>query len=460
TSALPILAIGELGGSGGDFLYVGTERAIHKVNATTMALVSSTPLEIEDSGPRHLRIVDVTGDASNELVFHTLHGGLVVMDANLAVTHRLAEPGIIDYAVETDTPPIEKHTRPIWLHSQRGHVVKVVLGAGGGRLLGASAPVIGDPYGMVRLPSGRVLVLQTQSFEPNLVVVPPGDPDPPPFFFGFKLPEFSKDLGPELGNMTVHSERFVEQEDPLGFGLGDDIELLGSDVVVLHHDRLYRVTPGSLGELTGLVLPDFHAATYALDIAVGEIDPSSSGPEVVIATEGGQLVYFPVSHITSGVLPARTQVHEWTSGAVTATWGLAVDEAGGHLYGVDHVSRLWHIDLATGAVPHQEDLTLAQLPPARPLEKPLRGLGWIPPLENSLGPTPFRFMAPQAPTGSTQPPQWIQTSYTARDLGHWAAFPGAPAIPYLPVPPDFPQGYGGVSWSEARVELLFTKPSI
>src|SRR5690606_24925847 len=105
TSALPILAIGELGGSGGDFLYVGTERAIHKVNATTMALVSSTPLEIEDSGPRHLRIVDVTGDQAKELVFHTLHGGLVVMDASLTVTHRLAEPGIVDYAVEHDTLP-------------------------------------------------------------------------------------------------------------------------------------------------------------------------------------------------------------------------------------------------------------------------------------------------------------------------------------------------------------------
>src|SRR5690606_41392174 len=142
--------------------------------------------------------------------------------------------------------PVAGHTRPIWVQSERGHVVKVVLAQRpapepGGLLLGASKPLNGTPAGLVRGSNGRVVALQVHTFDqyPG-AVIPGGSPPQPIDVFGYRLHEFSLDLGPGGGNMLETRDRFVEGTAPEvpGFGRGRDGAAAGDDLLAPWQDRL------------------------------------------------------------------------------------------------------------------------------------------------------------------------------------------------------------------------------
>ncbi len=83
------MALTALEGSGSWTLLVGTRRHLYRLHPDSLSAVgASVQLPWEVARPHHLKVADVLpGHAGDEVVFASIHGGLVFYDTNLAPVH-------------------------------------------------------------------------------------------------------------------------------------------------------------------------------------------------------------------------------------------------------------------------------------------------------------------------------------------------------------------------------------
>jgi hypothetical protein len=89
-------------GSGGPSLIVSTRRHLHRLNPATLEILQSRELPWEVARPHHLTSGDVLPGRSKQLIFASMHGGLVFFGTDLTPIYEWPEPGIRDFIVQGD----------------------------------------------------------------------------------------------------------------------------------------------------------------------------------------------------------------------------------------------------------------------------------------------------------------------------------------------------------------------
>jgi hypothetical protein len=323
-------------------------------------------------------------------------------------------------------PLLPGWSRPIFLQSERGRVVKVALNLQGGtdrcRVLGATEPLAGKPGGLRYDPtSGKLAALYYDA----TALLEAGQ-------IGFNVHEISTALGPGGDNMKIMATEFVGYDADGGYGDRGiaDLENLGGDWVVQVGGSLYRVPIGGTHQRRELW--QFAPATWPCDVAIFDLD--GGGDEIVLGTQAGLVVWLPGSSLSTGTLPTfdPQKPHEYTSGSVVATWGMTYD--GTDLHVVDQAARHWRVDALTGASQCVELFTAAPLPGAKPLlPKPFRDL--------------VRLQSPVAVFQSADPFTVLPASGTHRHLVTTPFYPHVPNPPPGQLPVLLPPDWGNPAWS-------------
>lgn len=377
------------GGSGGWELVVGTRRHLYKLDPTTLAITAG-PVELpwEIAQPHHLKIGDALPNdvhAGPELVFASLHGGLVFYRPDLTPIHEWPEPGIVDFVIGGGGVTILSH---------RGVVADVVFDANGttaapnARLTAASRPIprrlrehvppeLQDPLQDapcqgVPLDLELMRMNWTQlgaGYMTCAVGLWTGDEDGTAvraYFPGSRLSlPFATNLpgGVDIATCSETATPVAVGDQP-----GDHLLVLGGDRL-----RLYGQTGALLAEKLLVVTtqpgnPYHPFARHASGLVVGElVDNAATGSsgsyteEVVIATQSGALVWMHVNDVataTAALGPAHwvavgaedSHVQPRTNQTLSATWPMA-QRAGdpAHLHLLDPRGAYWRVH-ASGVV--------------------------------------------------------------------------------------------------------------
>jgi hypothetical protein len=373
----------------------------------------------EHASPRHLQIADLFGPTGGKyLVCHTALGEILAIDQAFGIAYQYSEPGIVDLLVDTQHDVVgENLSRPIFIQSERGHVARLCLGptATEARLLGATVPLIGNPGGLCLEPSGNLAAV---SFD----VIEEGDYPPQT---GFHVHQISTSTtAAPGGNMTLLQSRFVTYQPDTGYGFERDFACLGSDFLILKGGRLYKLPTGAGTSPSWVELSKFAPAVFPCDFVIGELD-GDAGAEIVLSSEGGQLVWFDADVDPWG-LPAYTpSSDDRTSASLVATWGMTHD--GSDLQVADQSARRWKVDPATGAVMFEELFSLDTATPAVPMKKPVRGLGR---LENPVALPPTTVFASSDSLSPAGIPSGLQFQADVY-------FPHVVNVPFVVLPPLF-----------------------
>jgi hypothetical protein len=367
------LVVGQLDGQNDEVL-VATYRALHRLDLDLVprqGIPNELALPWEHTRPTHLQIVDLFGDGQKYLLYTTQHGQLVVRDKDLNLVCDYPEPAIADLVVVASQSASGNWSRPIVLHSLRGHVVKIRVHKGlfGGeyqaRVLGATPPLVGTPGGLV-LSGGRVDALYLDVDQPPEW----GDEPPDSIEIGLIIHEIDLSTAQADNMRVVASHWFPRESGDYGNPFVVDFAKHGNDWIVMRGGKLYRVdTSGGSTQSTVSNLKSFAPAVWPLDLIIADVT-GDAGQEVVLATENGQLVWFDAGAVGTPITSSNAHATPF----VVATWPLAVWN--GELHALDQTGRRWTIDPASGAAALQETLWLAVgSEPQDPLRKPFRGLG-------------------------------------------------------------------------------------
>ncbi|MCP4968114.1 MAG: hypothetical protein GY926_23125 [bacterium] len=421
--------------AGASSIVVGTYGKLWVLQKSNLAVTASLDLDWEESRPGRLQyVVDLFPSGSGEhIVFRSQFGQLVVASLGAgALTKVLSygEPGIQDIVVG-DTAS-GGYSKPIYLLSERGYVVKLGIGANNAvHLLAASKPQMGHPLDLEVFPGvgvyafygGKDLVAPLQDtlkiFDSNLNY----------------LPVTPTDIG-------AHGGLRPGRRGAIPF-IGD-VEMLvaatGSAFIVLRGSLLSKVTHCGACRVQ-IELADFLPAAYPMAVKLGDLD-SDGVPEIVISTEAGSVAWLPLTVLdgTGTVYDsikagASTSPLAYCTGVPVATW--AMTESGptaGKINAVDQCSRRWEIDGATGVATFQEfvpDSLTTPTAPEKVASKPFRDLGY-------LGFVPRNAALPVRPAlHPTKPAVVLGVDLAVAAKKNSPIYVGQRLVTYFPLPPSW-----------------------
>ncbi len=139
-------------------IVAGTRRHLWKLDPGMLQIQASVQLPWEVAKPYRLKVADVLPNGTGaEIIFASVHGGLVFCDQNLNLLYEWPEPGILDFTVQGDV---------VTIMSERGVLAGVRFTVGTGTnpyqawLHAASEPMSGTPWDLekVTLAFGSTLV--------------------------------------------------------------------------------------------------------------------------------------------------------------------------------------------------------------------------------------------------------------------------------------------------------------
>lgn len=366
-------------------LVVGTRRHLHRLDPVTLApLQKPVLLPWEVAEPHGLQVGDVLpGHPGPELVYASVHGGLVFCGTDLVPFHEWSEPGIVDFQIEGAF---------VTIVSRRGVVANVTFDAADVPTLRAvsqpiprrlrefapvydpwlDAPSQGTPYDLatMRLDLGGFGTV------PLIVSLWDGDED------GLAVRAFQPDTLQRVPILIGGVSDLQRQALPGGRGgvdlalcrapgsvpVGDHLLVLTNDTLVLLDQFGTQLGRKSLSRSTQGYYP---FGSQASAIAVGELvdnaDPYSQ--EVVVATQSGALMWLHVQDLLApgtalpatapdGGLPATgywltvartagdavaTAVQPRTNQSLSATWGIARRPGDRELHLLDQRGSHWRV---------------------------------------------------------------------------------------------------------------------
>ncbi len=393
-AAFALAALDEPGG--GWSLVVGTRRHLHRLDPKTLApRQAPVLLPWEVAEPHGLQVGDVLpGHPGPEVVFASLHGGLVFCGTDLAPFHEWPEPGIVDFQL---TGPF------VTLVSRRGVIANVTFDAADVATLRAvSQPIprrlrehVTTPDPWLDSPcQGVPIDLATMQLDlgalgkvPLFVSLWDGDED------GLAVRAYQPDTLQRVPILIGDAGDLRRQVLAGGRGgndlatcrapAGDHLVVLASDSLLLLDQFGGLVGRKSLTTTTQGYLP---FGSQAEAIAVGDLVPNAAPyrEQVVVATQSGALLWLHVQDLAlPGVtLPAPapiggqpqpghwltvardagdaapTAVQPRTNRALSATWGMARRPGDSELHLLDQRGGYWRVT-AGGTVRLQERLATA-----------------------------------------------------------------------------------------------------
>ncbi len=328
----------------------------------------------EYTNPRKLQVANLVPGADEEIVFRTLHGHLVIMgrtpNTNYTILYDHAEGGIIDLAIgPTPTPRVGSPLlAPVYLLSARGHVVRLDFDQSQGQfqaafLAGASHLEFGG------LRDLDVVTFQGQQQLAALCVHHLGVDDAIRIFSAVdctKIASFGDiqtPLSPEGDFGAPHTAPSGDMEPSFTFVKGH-----GPDRYVVSSGGDLSVWDGVGNAVLGhKTLGTFVPASGHGCVQAGEIDASSLGEEVVVATSAGRVVWFRLSDLTTPGTslasspefpPSRRHLNvggvlyeHRCNTSLAATWAMSGASNGtnpGKLHAVDPNGTWWEVDPNTG----------------------------------------------------------------------------------------------------------------
>lgn len=373
-----------IGDASGTRVIVGTYRKLHVLDANLNLLSTFDPGPALGSAglawtrPRRISTSDVfNAHPGKEVVFTTQGGYVVVMQlaggtlSPISVYH---EPGVADLvAGGTSKSSVDQpaNSKGIHLLSERGVLSTLSMApstnpdpmdpGNANRIIEYSWEVIGAPKDLEYCTYQGIPVLaalyEQAHLETNSVRI----------FFG-DIYHGTAGFGISTNAGGAPNLRYK------------DVEILYCDtageIIVLADNRLLRVDAltgvGAVLDLTGTATGS-GVCMHALDVAVGNIDADPE-PEIILATEGGHIVWFDESQFPAlqpangvGVYTSVAQVDiplpytdtfgtlhtPHTHKALSATWGMT--EHMGRLHVVDQAGGRWSMDGA-GELAFEHDL--------------------------------------------------------------------------------------------------------
>lgn len=344
-------------------LVVGTRRHLHKLDPTTLTVLSSFLLPWERGMPYHLRSMNLLpGSPGNEIVYASVHGGLCVHDSNLNFLLELPEPGIKNFAPAGSG---------VALLSERGVVASVAFANNGSASLTASSvlqnglpldmvsanlnlPVVGQSPALVTLYSGDEHGLSLRVFSPGdlsqvatvqhlQTMMPPGGAPP------------AGGAGVGLGGQAqVLTARFVdpngEQGDHVLVLFNDELLLLNQFAQVVAAKRLYSVDPAATPTL-------YTPGLKVCAVAVGDMGSPQTFDyldQIVVCGLSGQLSWLHVQDmLTPGfnlpssytmVTTTQNAVQPRASQSMSATWAIGRRPDDDLLHLLDQTGNYWQVD--------------------------------------------------------------------------------------------------------------------
>ena len=339
---------------------VGTRRHLHKLDRVTLQPLT-TPVELpwEIAQPHHMRVGDILPVSQGqgqgaELVFASMHGGLVFCNLNLVPIYEWPEPGIVDWT------PLGGG---VVILSNRGTIAFVTFAANGGSWVASlqsaskSIPLAGDFP-----PSPAAFPLGYQGFPKDLELlsVPNGSAGLSRSTLSFwsddwdggalrthSLPGlagslFKANIGNGIRDIAVCTPNGSMDEDGYGLKPGDSVLTLGVDGQLTLFDQNKALV--GLKELNLSTAGDYCLGYSAHTLAVGELVTNSGtySDEVVVATNTG-LMWLHINDLlshtqTPAPLPANyalatvpalgravdTHRQPRTNRTMSAAWAMAV----------------------------------------------------------------------------------------------------------------------------------------
>lgn len=318
-------------------LIVGTRRHLHRLRGSDLQVLQSELLPWEVARPRHLTVGSVlpatlTG-TTRQLIYTSVHGGLVFYSELLRPLYEWPEPGIADFVVSGATVTILSH---------RGVIADVRFEAVGNginpQLLAASQSVpVNDTPGAQPL-QGRPVELEL--LKANLSMSVPGLVDLPVTMALYRgdadgtsvraclplirqmLPFVPNLEGGVIGSAIATCKEGTNTPATQQQGVGDHLLVLRGDTLTLYSQiatplgiKLLSKTnqrqPGSM------VSGHYPPGVGALGLVVGDLVSNSAGAtyqeEVVVATRTGSLMWMHIDELlTPGAfLPAASGTGFW-----------------------------------------------------------------------------------------------------------------------------------------------------
>lgn len=370
-----------LAAGSGDFVYVGTRRHLYKLNPTTLAIAAG-PVELpwEVAQPRHMVVDEVlTGSTGLEIVFHSIHGGLVFYRASdLTPVYEWTEPGIVDFEINAGL---------VAILSSRGVVANVSFTANGSGSYAASLEAVSRPIpahlvapssptvpGTADLPSQGVpedlemMRVNWGSFGNNLAAISlwSGDEDGRSVRAHWHSTLQAQQYLPNLAAVVDVATCSITQAG----SVGDHALVLGQDAIWLYDQFQAQVGFKKLCFDSAWNYYSFAAQGHSM--VVGELATHPGSPdyseEVVVATNTGlfwmhvQDLVDPTGSIT---LPAgyqneiastgsqNTSVQPHTNMCLGAAYAISTEPQDGYLHVMDSRGNYWLVDSA-GSVTLQD----------------------------------------------------------------------------------------------------------
>ncbi|MCR9248723.1 MAG: hypothetical protein NXI31_27150 [bacterium] len=356
----------EQSGTGWSVL-VGTRRHLHRLDATTLALQQQVELPWEIAQPHGLQIGDVLpSNPGDEIVFRSVHGGLVFYDTALNPVHEWPEPGIRDFVLQGSMISI--------LSSRRAMIANVTFDANDRAFLVAASkplptaptdpPCQGIPHDLelMKINFGGVAMPALVSFWTNdedgaairvfdpitLARLPiPGGTG------GADLQNLITDPGGGRPDLATCAESLDEP-------IGDHLLVLLSDNLLLLDQFGNLVGHKALWQTDHPTSSYYPFGSNAISIAVGELVENTTGvyqQEIVVATASGRLMWLHVEDIAAAGtrLPSRydpvlaatsptSAIQPRCNQALPATWSIARHPGDDRLHLLDQNGAYWTVD--------------------------------------------------------------------------------------------------------------------
>jgi hypothetical protein len=302
-----------------------------------------------------------------------MHGGLVFYNTNLLPVHEWPEPGIVDFVLQGSTVSILSHRGVIanvtfdsnykaWLHAASRAVPDNPL----------AAPCQGLPLDL------ELIKLNLGSAVPMLVSLWTGDTDK--LAARIHLPDnldriYSSTVLTSLRQYEVTTGKGRPQlatcKENITSPVGEHLLALVNDNLVLFDQYGSHQASKCVFQFAGPQGAEFYSPGYGcVGLAVGDLIPgapaSGYSEEVVVATEGGHLVWMHVQDIADpgSYLPAASYtaataragapaagVQPRTNRALSATWAMARKPGDQYLHVLDAQGGYWRVDGGSSTVP-------------------------------------------------------------------------------------------------------------
>ena len=344
------LAVGDVNGSPGDEVVVGTYRRLYVLDGMTLATLASVDLPWEQSRPHHLQLADVVIHGGNEILFASELGDLAVYQLSGGQLQQLArygEPGIVDFLV------LSTYQKPIVdlaILSERGHVVNVKwntsIAVNGVKVTAVSERLNGQrrDLELANIGGVRRIVALLSGGEPNKAIRVFNQADLSQLNIQFSM------------LVSAGSDRGVDYDIEAFDNDGTTYLLAMAGGALSLFDT--SAGAGTIAPLGIANLASWTGTIRPLDIAVGDLDPVLGGipQEVAVSTSSGSVAWIPVDwlQVISQTLNLSTNARQGglsrsCNRTTAATWAMTSDTTPGSppkskLYVADQAGGLWRLD--------------------------------------------------------------------------------------------------------------------